>query len=72
MNPEPNMACLPHQIRGIKDEGSLLLIHGSEIPQTTTWDVQNAGKEWEKLPINWCRMSSVNSINCIGMGNPDF
>ena len=28
MNPEPNMACLAHQIRGIKDEGSLLLIHG--------------------------------------------
>ena len=26
------------------------------------WDVWNPYKQWDKLPINWCRISAINSI----------
>ena len=28
----------------------------------TTWHVWNPVKQWDKLPINWCRIVSINSI----------
>ena len=33
--------------------------------QTTTWDVWNPRKQWDKLPINWCRISASNGIKMV-------
>ena len=32
----------------------------------TTWDVQNpVYKSWNRIPMNWCRISSLNSMFCL-------
>ncbi len=38
------------------------IVDGSEILQTI-WDVRKPCKRLDKLPINWCRISSINSID---------
>ena len=32
----------------------------------TTWDVKNpVYKSWNRIPMNWCRISSINSMFCL-------
>ena len=40
-----------------------------ENTQTTTWKVQNPGKSWDILQINWCMIFSINRINSISSTN---
>ena len=35
----------------------------AEIPAISTFDVKKTSKRWDKLPINWCWICSVNSSN---------
>ena len=41
----------------------VMILLMEEIRQTT-WDVEKKHKKWDELPINWCRISSINSRMC--------
>ena len=63
-----------HPVKGgqinakIRDMKMYDTVDGSEIPNNHRLDVENLvnnGINSDKLPSNWCRVSSINSINMI-------
>jgi len=72
-----NQSSISHPVQITQGFKRVILL--MEEIRLTTWDVQNLVNNGDKLPINWCRISCINSIStksgqpfCVFVFDDDF